>query len=138
MKKFLGVAIFALVVGMPAYAQQRGNGSGFGGGSSNGPQANNGGGGMGGAISAVGGNTNLLPHYAMLSTGTAAASGNDTDFVPSGYLPYDNAIEKGKLALDAKTKPLGQIAHENEQVTHPKAKMRMVQDINGNAVLVLQ
>ncbi len=137
MKKFLGVAIFALVAGLPAYAQHSA-GSGFAGSSAGVPTSNGGGGGMGGGIGSVGGNTNLLPHYATLNTGTAAASGNDTDFEPSGYLPYDSAIAQGKLALDAKTKPLGQVAHENGQIEHPKAKKSMVQDVNGVAVLILQ
>lgn len=115
MKRILGIAVVILWFAVPAQAQIFGNSiSG------------------GGSISHV-----IFPVHP--STPPAhfdvrAVSGS-ADFVPSSFATYEQALAQGRAALAAQAKTLAQIAKENSSAPKPKARLVLVQDDRGRAVL---
>jgi hypothetical protein len=117
MKYLLSFAALLLVSTMPAHAQR----------------ASNSGGGSGGSI---GGGTSRLPTYAPASFQAVYVTGADNyNFSPSTFRAYDQAVEEGRAALAERAKTLVDIAKENRATERTKAKLTIVQDASGNAVI---
>jgi hypothetical protein len=122
MKRFLVLAGFVLILTFPAHAQLGGL-SVTGGGS-----IGNGGG--------INGNNASLPSYPRANFATNAFSGTEADFIPSAFLAYDQAIAAGREALAAKAITVAGAATEATGATKPRAKLAIVQDANGDPVIV--
>jgi hypothetical protein len=121
MKRFLILAVFALGLALPAHAQFGGQSIGSGSLSS------------GGGINAGAPRLASEPPAQFAMTGV---SGNEAEFTPSAFLAYDQAIAAGKESLAAKEKSVAKVASENSTVQKPRAKFAMVQDCNGNPIIV--
>jgi hypothetical protein len=115
MKRLLGLAVLALCLGVPAHAQIGGS---VGGGS------------------LTGSNFRALPNYPPTKFAVTGISGTTGDFIPSAFVAYDQAIAEGKAAVTAKTESVAKVAADNSSTQKPRAKFAMVQDANGNAILV--
>jgi hypothetical protein len=122
MKRLLGLVVLALGLALPAHAQFLGGS--IGGGSS----LNNAGGSSGGGFHA---SMSQPTRFA-----TTGVSGTEADFIPSAFVSYDQAIAVGKAALAEKAKTVVNAAAENSDRQKPRAKLAMVQDANGNVILV--
>jgi hypothetical protein len=115
MKRFLGLAALVFFFTLPAHAQ------------------------LGGAISGgslFGSSFHTLPSYPSAKFVSTGVSGTEADFVPSAFVTYDQAIAQGKAAIKAETKSVARAASENSSAIKPRAKFAMVQDGEGNVVIV--
>ena len=128
MKRAIGVAAFILFFAIPAHAQA---------GSSSSAHATEGGGGGGGGFGG-GGGTGALPTYPRAHFKMNAVSGSDSSFVPSGYLPFDRAVAEGQAILDAEKKTPAEAAAATSIVPKPHAKVAVVQDANGDPIVIKQ
>lgn len=111
-----GAALLALVLALPAHAQMRGP---VGGGTTTtgvggAPGSAGGGGGSvsggGGGVGTGGGHS--MPSFAPARYRNSAAHGTETDFQPTSFVPYEQAVKMGQAALAQQAKTLGQIAAE--------------------------
>jgi hypothetical protein len=68
----------------------------------------------------------------------SAVSGSDGSFVPSGYLPFDRAVAQGQAILDAEKKTPAEAAAAASIVPKPRAKVVVVQDANGDPIVIKQ
>jgi hypothetical protein len=131
MKRFLAVAAFVVLFSASAHAQNKGgvgsSGAGY-------PTNSGYGGGGGGGVSGGGGNSGPLPDYPSAHFAMSAISGTDDAFSPSTFLPYDQAIAAGKVAVAAHAKSPAEAAEENSNARKAKAKVVFVQDANGGVV----
>jgi len=136
MKRLLGLAILAAGLAIPAHAQGF-HGGASAGSSSNGLPTNGGGGGFGGGfgggLSSAG---NRLPAYPLANFNLAAVSGTQAEYVPSTFVSYDQAVAEGREILATPPKTLVQAAREQASTRTDKARFALVQDRNGNAVIV--
>ncbi|HXJ16853.1 MAG TPA: hypothetical protein VNM68_06610 [Candidatus Polarisedimenticolia bacterium] len=114
MKRILGVAVLILWFAVPAHAQYFGTSLG------------------GGSLGHVSFHT--LPSVPPAQFEVRAVSGG-ADFVPSSYVPYEQALAEGRAALAARTKTLAEITRENSVVPRVKARLILVQDDHGRAIL---
>jgi len=73
-----------------------------------------GGGGYSGGSSYGGGGAGIhsLPSSPAMQFTYCYAHGSDTDFAPTSFLPYDQAVELGESVLAEKPKSLGEVAAE--------------------------
>ena len=133
MKRAIGVAAFILFFAIPAHAQK---GASPAGGSPS-AQATSGGGGGGGGFGG-GGGASRLPSYPPAHFKMSAVSGSDASFIPSGYLPFDRAVAEGQAILDAEKKTPAETAAATSIVPKPHAKVSVVQDANGDPVVIKQ
>lgn len=122
MKRFLLLGVFTLGLALPAHAQFGGQSVGSGGSLSS-----------GGGINGGGSHLASVPPAQFATTGV---SGNEAEFIPSAFLAYDQAIAAGEKALAAKSKSVAKVASENSAAQKPRAKFAMVQDCNGNPIIV--
>lgn len=130
MKWLLGLGVLILGVSLPARAQS----NAYGGGSISGI----------GALNGIGG----LSHVTFpVLTGRSepayenrSAHGSAAEFVPSTYIPYEQALAQGQAALvpDSKPKPLAQVAAEYRSAKRATAKLAIVQDAQGRIAKQLQ
>lgn len=127
MKRAIGVAAFILFFAIPAHAQA---------GSSSSAHATQGGGGGGGGFS--GGGTGRLPAQPRAHFKMSAVSGSDRSFIPSGYLPFDRAVAEGQAIIDAEKKTPAEAAAATSIVPKPRAKVAVVQDANGDPIVIKQ
>lgn len=127
MKYLVGFAVMVLSFAVPAAAQTHaaGGGSGTGFGTTSG-------GGAGGA--AVPGGVGHLPHYAPTRFQVTNVTGTP-DYIPSTFIPYNNAVTEGNVTLASVPETVGQAAQLNRETPKVKAKLALVQDRHGNAVI---
>jgi hypothetical protein len=128
MKRAIGVAAFILFFAIPAHAQK--DGSPAGGSSS--AQATSGGGGFGG------GGASRPTAYPRAHFKMSEVSGSDASFIPSGYLPFDRAVAEGQAILDAEKRTPAEAAAATSIVPKPHAKVSVVQDANGDPIVIKQ
>lgn len=133
MKKILGLAVVGLLFSIPAHGQHSLTGT-------LGPTASTGtsasaGGGAGGGGAAGGSNFHTLPAVPPTEFLTVDVSGSTTDFAPSSWVEFKNGLQVGTAELQAGQKSLGDVAAENRRVERRKAKLAIVEDAFGNAVI---
>ena len=118
MKSLLVAAVLVLAASIPAYAQL-GAISGL-------------------SINPMPPNIPILPHYAPANYQMLALSGNVTDFFPSTFLSYGEALDKGiaMAALDRERITLVEVAKETRAAHKDPARAFFVQDAHGNAILI--
>jgi len=137
MKKLLSLAILGVVFSVPAHAQHSmagtlgPNGTGYIPGGIAG-SGNSGYGGYGGAGTV---SFHTLPAVPPTQFKTVDVSGDSAEFIPSSWTEFERGLAKGTAELNAEHKTLGQIAAENRQVEKPHAKLAIVQDANGAAII---
>lgn len=129
MKRAIGVAAFILFFAIPAHAQAGSSGSAR-------PTQNGGGGGGGGF--GGGGGTGPLPVRPPAHFKMSAVTGSDASFIPSGYLPFDRAVAEGQAILDAEKRTPAEAAAATSIVPKPHAKVAVVQDANGDPIVIKQ
>lgn len=143
MKKLLSLAIFCVIFSVPAHAQRSmagtlgPNGAGYIPGGIGGSGSGGGYGGYGGA----GGGTvsfHTLPEIPPTQFNAIDVSGEKAEFIPSSWTDFERGLARGRAELSAERKTLGQIAAENRHVEKAHAKLAIVQDANGNAIIQRQ
>lgn len=116
MKRIIGLVVLILWFAVPARAQSFG-------------------------VSAIGGagmgqvNFPTLPSYPPAHFEVRTESGTAADFVPSSFESYKQALAEGRAVVATQAKSLGEIARENSGTPRAKARVILVQDDHGNAVL---
>lgn len=137
MKRFLGLAILAAGLAVPAHGQMSHSVSG--GSAASSATSNSGGGGsyggagFGGGLS--GGGTRLAS-YPVAHFGVASVSGSQQDYVPSTFVAYDKALAEGRDILANPPKSVVEAAQAQASTHTEKAKLALVQDDYGNAIVV--
>ncbi|HXQ27183.1 MAG TPA: hypothetical protein VN822_12300 [Candidatus Acidoferrales bacterium] len=112
MKRALFLGILILGCSASAHAQY----GGIGGGSLSGP-----------SFPAI---VNYPPtHFAVTHV-----AGTDTDFIPSNFRSFDQAVAEGRAALAAQARTITQAADENSKAQKAKARLAIVQDNSGKLV----
>jgi hypothetical protein len=129
MKRAIGVAAFILFFALPAHAQRGGAGSAAG------PRFAGGGGGGGGFS---GGSMGSIHASRPTQFKMTEVHGSKTSFVPSGYLPFDVAVAEGQAILDAQKRSPAEAAAASSIVPKPHAKVAVVQDANGDPIVIQQ
>jgi len=131
MKFFFGAAVLVLLFSMPASAQgYYGNFGNIGGG----PSLNS-----GGALNSRTGYTG--PGFHNMSSAPVATFhmsvefGSD-DFIPSTFVPFEQAVAQGRALNTSRPKTLAQAAAEFRATKKPKAEVAFVQDDSGKAIMV--
>lgn len=138
MKRVLGVMVLILGFSIPAHAQaSRGTVPASGG---SGGMTTGGGGGFGGSGSGDSGgmsgvNFHTLPSIPPANLPSVEVSGTKADFVPSTFLPFDQAVAEGQAVLDAQHKSVAQAAAENSRANRAKAKAAIIENGAGDAVI---
>jgi len=127
MRRAIAIAAFILFFAIPAHAQK----GAAAGGSSTSMQFS-GGGGFGGDSGA-----RPLPSYPPAHFKMSNVSGSQASFIPSAFLPFDRAVAVGQAMLDAQKKS-AVVAAAAEDAVKPRAKVVVVQDANGNPIIVKQ
>jgi hypothetical protein len=118
MKRFLCLAVLALGLALPARAQFGGQSVGSGSSLNSGSVSHS------------------LPSVSPTQFATNGFSGTESDFVPTAFVAYDQAIAAGNVALAAKAKSVAKAAAENNSAQKTPAKFAMMQDANGDAIIV--
>jgi hypothetical protein len=130
MKQAVAVAAFILFFfAIPAHAQRRAGGAA---GSSSAQLTGGGGGGF------SGGSTAMLPDYPSAHFNMREFSGSEGSFIPSGYVPFDRAVAQGQAILDAEEKTPAEAAAATSIAAKPRAKVAVVQDVNGDPIVIKQ
>jgi hypothetical protein len=114
MKRILGITVLILWFAVPAHAQWVGSS-------------------FGGSLGHV--TFHTLPSIPPAHFEVRAVSGG-ADFVPSSYASYEEALAEGRAALAEQAKTLAEIAREYNSVPKAKARLVLVQDDHGTAVLI--
>ena len=127
MKRAIGVAAFILFFAIPAHAQA---------GSSSSARPTQSGGGGGGGFG--GGGTGPLPARPPAHFKMSAVNGSDATFIPSGYLPFDRAVAEGQAILDSEKKTPAEAAAATSIVPKPHSKVAVVQDADGDPIVIKQ
>jgi hypothetical protein len=136
-KRILGFAALAAGLAMPAYGQaSRGaamanatNASGFIGG----------GGGFGSGLGGGFGSAGIsVSHAPVAHFSIANVSGSRSEYLPSTFVPYEQAVANGRTILAASPAPLGDVAREAAAAPRQKAKFALVQDDYGNAIIIIK
>lgn len=132
MKRLIVLGLFAVGLALPTHAQTAHIAAG---GAAN-PLTSNGGGGWGGGVGYGAASRPVSHPPAQFST--TSVSGSQNEYVPSVFVSYDRAIAKGQNALDTLPPTVVEAARQQSN-THPeKAKLALVQDIYGKAMVVPQ
>ena len=118
MKSLLCAAVLVLAASIPSYGQM-GAISGL-------------------SISPMPPNIPILPHDPPANFQMLALSGNTTDFLPSTFLAFGDAVSEGaaKVAMDRERITLVELAGETRAAHNAPAKALFIQDDRGNAILV--
>jgi hypothetical protein len=66
---------------------------------------------------------------------SVVVSGTEQDFIPTTFASYDQAISQGRITLATTPKTLAEVAQEYSHEARPKAKLALVQDDYGNAII---
>jgi len=115
MKQLLGLAVLVFFFTLPAHAQSGGSIAGG---------------------SLFGSSFHTLPSYPPARLISTGISGTDEDFVPSAFVAYEQAIAEGRAAITAEAKTVAKAASENKSAPKPRAKFAMVQDGEGNVMIL--
>lgn len=130
MKLILGAAALTLIFSVPAMAQGYfGNYGNVGGGPSL-----NGGGTLNDHTGYTGVGTHILNNTPVTRFSMSVTNGSSAEFIPSTFVPFEQAVEQGRAALAAKPKTLAEIAAEYRAQKRAKAEVAFVQDNSGKAV----
>ena len=99
--------------------------------------AGGGGGGYGGASGGSGGPASFhtLPSIPPARLPSTAVSGSDATFVPSTFLPYNQAIAVGNAMLDAQHESVAEAAAKNSLMHRLPAKATIIENAIGNPVI---
>jgi len=92
-------------------------------------------GGSAGGAGSGGASFSPLPSYPRTNFAATAISGTETDFVPSTFLPYESAVAAGQAALTAQHASVVQAASANSSAPKAKAKLTLIEDATGKAVI---
>jgi len=139
MKKLLSLAIFCVIFSVPAHAQRSMAGTLGPNGASyipGGIAGSGGGGGYGGYGGTAGGSVSFhtLAAIPPAQLNTVDVSG-EQGFIPSSWTDFEKGLARGRAELNAEHKTLGEIAAENRKLEKPKAKLEIVQDASGRAII---
>lgn len=137
MKRFLGLTVLILGLSIPAHGQSaRGAmvGGTAGGALSNGVGEGGGYGGSGGGLTGPAG-FHALPSIPPARLPSTAVSGSDASFVPSTFLPYNQAIAAGEAMVDAQHESVAEAAAKNSLVRRLPAKATIIENAIGNPVI---
>ncbi len=96
-----------------------------------------GGGGYGGSGGGMTGPSSFhtLPSFPPANLRSTAVSGSDASFVPSTFLPYNQAIAAGEAMLDAQHESVAEAAAKNSLVQRLPAKATIIENAIGNPVI---
>ncbi|MFY9530572.1 MAG: hypothetical protein WBC04_13810 [Candidatus Acidiferrales bacterium] len=132
MKRLLGLGFLILLVSVPARAQI--GGSAYGMTSINGVSSLNGDSSMAEVVFPS------VPSRVEAHYQNSSVHGSASDFVPSTFVPYEQAVARGQAALapDNKPKPVAQVAEEYRNAKRTTAKLAIVQDANGRIIKAVQ
>jgi hypothetical protein len=132
MKRLLGLGFLILLVSLPARAQIGGDVFGV--------SSINSGGSLNGASSLGEVAFASLPSPVELHYQNSTAHGSASDFVPSTFVPYEQALARGQAATAPgnKPKPVAQVAEEYRAVKRAAAKLAIGQDSSGRIVKEVQ
>jgi len=129
MKRFIGFAILVMGVAVPAHTQTHAVAS-----SAGAQTAAGGGGGLGGGSASPSRLTNSAPrHFDMTS-----ASGSEQSYVPSIFLSYDEAITAAENVLKVPAPTVAVVARQRAGARTEKARVALLQDERGRAIIVRQ
>jgi hypothetical protein len=130
MKRLLGLAVLTVGLAVPAHAQApRAMAVGM---TPSPTTSGGGGGGFGGGSSCGGGK---LTSYPVARFNVTSVSGSQQDYIPSTFVSYDEAVAAGRAILNAPPKSLDEVARETSTNRRETAKLALVQDANGNAII---
>ncbi len=132
MKRLMALGVFAVGLVLPTHAQTAHTAAG---GAANSPSANGGGGWGGGG--GYGGGSRPVSHPPTQFS-TTSVSGTQNEYVPSVFVSYDRAIAKGQNALDTPPPTVAEAARQQSNTHAEKAKLALVQDIYGKAMVIPQ
>jgi hypothetical protein len=133
MKRFLGLTVLILGLSIPAHGQRAA--AGMTGGAAGGAVSF--GGGYGGSGGGLTGPTDFhtLPSIPPARLPSTAVSGSDATFVPSTFLPYNQAIAAGEAILDAEHESVVEAAAKNSLAHRLPAKATIIENAIGNPVI---
>ena len=96
-----------------------------------------GGGGYSGSGGGLTGPTDFhtLPSIPPARLPSTAVSGSDATFVPSTFLPYNQAIATGEAMLDAQHESVAEAAAKNSLVRRLPAKATIIENAIGNPII---
>jgi len=136
MKRLVGLAVLAVgLATVPTHAQAVHAAAGGG---ASAPTAGGGGLSGGGGFSGGFGGGNRLVSYPLALFSVTSVSGSQQEYVPSIFVSYDNAIATGQRLLDTSPLTVAEAARQQANTRPDKAKVALVQDHNGKAVIVSQ
>ncbi|HXX70763.1 MAG TPA: hypothetical protein VEI55_00610 [Candidatus Acidoferrum sp.] len=132
MKRLMALGVLTVGLTLPTHAQTAHTAAG---GAANLPTSNGSGGWGGGGGSTAGSRPVSHPRAQF---NTTSVSGSQNEYVPSVFVSYDRAIATGQNALDTPPPTVAEAARQQSN-THPeKAKLALVQDIHGRAMVISQ
>lgn len=130
MKRLIALAVLAVGVAVPTHAQTIH--AAAGGGSSSVPAA---GGGVGGG-GFSGGFGGVAVHNPSAHFSVTSVSGSPQEFVPSTFVSYDKAVAEGQNVLDTPEPTVAEAARKQGDTHAEKAKLALVQNYYGKAIIV--
>ncbi len=135
MKRFLGLTVLILGLSIPAHGQRAA--AGMAGGAAGGAVSYGGGGGgySGSGGGMTGPSFHTPPSIPPARLPSTAVSGSDATFVPSTFLPYNQAIATGEAILDAQHESVAEAAAKNSLVRRLPAKATIIENAIGNPVI---
>jgi hypothetical protein len=134
MKHLVAMAVLTLGLVVPTHAQAVHAAAGGG---ATSPTANGtgwGSGGLGGGFAPG----NRLASYPLTLFSVTSVSGSQQEYVPSIFVSYDRAIAEGQSELDTPPRTVAEAARQQARAHAEKAKVALVQNEDGKAVIVSQ
>jgi len=130
MNRILSPVVLVILFLLPTHAQRSMSGSS----ALNGTGSLGVGGGYGGSI---GGSVsfNTLPPVPPARFSVVEVSGANGQFTPTTWTQFQQGVELGRAQLRVEAKPLGELAAHYRHQEKPKAKLEIVQDARGRAIL---
>ena len=131
MKRMIALAVLVVAMAVPIHAQT-GHAAAGGGVSSVSVSGSGGGGGSG---FASGSTANRPLSYPVTHFNVASVSGSQQEYVPSVFVSYDRAIATGQTELDTQPMTVAEASRQQANMRQEKAKVALVQDQSGRAIL---
>jgi hypothetical protein len=139
MNRFFALMILTAGLALPAHAQASRGTSGAGVSGMTASTTTNSGGGGGYSGSGFGSGGGSRPtRYPVTQFGVASVSGSLQDFTPSTFLAYDKALATGRDILANPPKTVVEAAHNQVNSGTQKARIALIQDANGNPIIVVR